>query len=501
VTSDAALPFSQHRACVIGAGLGGLSLAIRLQAAGIATVLVEARELAGGRSGSTTRAGFSFDTGPAALADRATLAELWQLAGQDMAADLELLPVAPAWRFNWPDGTLFDLAADSPDLAREVARIAPGDIAGFEEFLRQAGELWRDLRGDDRPVRGGMLGRASKLAPKLIQHQGWRTLGGLIGHYVKSDKLREALAFPALMQGANPYAAPATLAAAHHTLRDGLWYPAGGMGRIAAALQALFERLGGTVRLHDPVLHIHTLGNRTAEVETASGWRERFDAVASNADVVHTYRDLLTDNPRGRDVSRKLAQKRFAPGLFTVHFGLEGSWPGIPHNTVLFGPRFKGLLEDVFTHGVLPQDQLIVLSHPSVTDPSVAPPGKSTFSATIPVAHQGKLPVDWETIGDLVEKRVLAEVGRRLIPDLDDRIVTRFHTSPRDAALEYNAWLGGAFSLEPGFTQSGPLRAPSRDAKLQNLYLVGAATAQGAGTSAAFASARATARLMLESLK
>jgi phytoene desaturase len=273
------------------------------------------------------------------------------------------------------------------------------------------------------------------------------------------------------------------------------------MGSIAAALTALFQRLGGSVRLHDPVLHVHAIGNRVSEVETASGWHERFDAVASNADLVHTYRDLVTDSPRGREEARRLSRKRFAPGLFTVHFGLEGSWPGIPHNTVLMGPRFKGLIEDVFTHGVLPQDQLIVLSHPSVTDPSVAPPGKSTFSATIPVAHQGKLPIDWETLGELVEKRVLAEIGRRLIPDLDDRIVTRFHISPRDGALEYNAWMGGAFSLEPVFSQSGPLRARSRDAKLQNLYLVGAATAQGAGTSGVIASARATARLMLESLR
>lgn len=487
-----------RRACVIGAGLGGLSLAIRLQAAGIETVLVEARDAVGGRSGGFARDGFEFDRSSAALTDRAALAELWQAAGHDLTADCELLPVSPAWRCNWPDGTLFDFAPEAGDLPRAVARLAPGDVAGIEEFEQHCAGLWRELRGTGE---AGFSPRAlARLGPALLRHHGWRSAQGLTAHCVREPHLREALVLPVLLGGGNPYAAPASQLALHHVLREGLWYPRGGMGALAQALAALFGRLGGTLRLHDPVLHIHLLGNRASEVETASGWRERFDAVASNADVLHTYRDLLTAVPRGREVARQLSRKHWSPARFTVHFGVEGVWPGIPHQTVLFGPRFKGLLDDVFTHGVLPQDQLIVLDHPSVTDPGVAPAGKSAFSASVPVAHLGKLPVDWEALGDLIERRVLAEVGRRLIPDLDDRIVTRQRTTPRDTALEFSAAHGSAHSLEPLPAQSGWLRARSRDAKIANLYLVGAATAQGAGTAGALASARATARLMQEDL-
>ncbi len=487
---------SPRRACVIGAGLGGLALAVRLQAAGIETVLIEARERLGGRSGAIERDGFRFDFGPAALTDRAALAELWQAAGQDFAADLQLLPIDHGWRCNWTDGTQFDFAPGSPELPRAVARMAPGDVAGFEELQAHAAGLWRELReaGDTR-LNAGLL---TRFAPALFKHQAWRSAWGLTAHCLKDQHLREALVMPLLLKGANPANTPASQLALHHVLREGLSYPVGGMGTLAAALGALFQRLGGTVRLHDPVLHIHLLGNRAHEVETASGWRERFDVVASNADVLHTYRDLLTGTPRGREVSRKLSHKHWSPARFTVHFGLEGGWPGIPHQTILFGPRFKALIDDVFTHGVLPQDQLIALSHPNVTDPSVAPPGKSTFSASIPVAHLGKLPIDWETIGELVERRILSEVGRRLIPDLDDRIVTKLRVTPRDTALEFSAAHGSAHSLEPTPSQTGWLRAKSRDSKIPNLYLVGAATAQGAGTAGALASARATAKLILE---
>jgi phytoene desaturase len=186
--------------------------------------------------------------------------------------------------------------------------------------------------------------------------------------------------------------------------------------------------------------------------------------------------------------------------VFVVHFGLEGSWPGIPHHTVLFGPRYEGLLKDVFDHGVLPRDALIRLHHPTVTDPSLAPEGKSTFCASVPVAHMGKLAVDWRQLGPVLEQRVLAEVARRLIPDLHDRLVTRFHYTPRDLANDLGAHLGSAFSLEPIPSQSAFFRPHNRDDVIGNLYLVGAGTHPGAGIPGAIAGGKVTAGLMLEDM-
>jgi phytoene desaturase len=261
-----------------------------------------------------------------------------------------------------------------------------------------------------------------------------------------------------------------------------------------------FERLGGEVRLGDPVVRVHTIGNRATEVETKSGWKDRFSAVASNGDLVHTYRDLLGGTKRGGEQARSLSRKRFSPSLFVVHFGLEGTWPGIPHHMILFGPRYKGLLDDIYDHGVLPQDFSIYLHHPTVTDPSMAPPGKSTFYALVPVAHMGKLAVDWDEVGPLLEKRILDELGRRLIPDIHDRIVTKFHYAPKDFATDLSAHMGSAFSLEPVLTQSAYFRGHNRDDVIKNFYLVGAGTHPGAGIPGVVASAKTTAGLMIEDL-
>ena len=488
-------PTKVPQACVIGAGLGGLALAIRLQAAGTQTVLIEAREAAGGLVRTWRKDGFTFEGGPTAIADPAPLRELWSLTGEDLADAVTLLEVAPSWRCNWPDGAVLDLPADPAQLAW----IAPEDLAGYEEFTAwcaaSRGDGWQRLaeQPQGRPL------AALDMIPALFRHQGWRSAAGLAASLVKSDKLREAISVPMLEAGANPYASGALSLLGQ--LPPGIgpaWWPQGGMGKLIEALTARFAKLGGELRLHDPVVRLHTVGNRVTEVECASGWRSGVSLIASNADVVHTYRDLLSATQRGPDKARKLTAMRFSPSAFTVHFALEGTWPGIPHRTVLFGPRFKGLLDDVFTHGVLPQDLLILLSHPTVTDPSLAPTGKSVFSATVPVANLAKLPLDWETIGKVLEKRILTEVGRRLVPDIADRLIARFHTSPRDLALDFNAWAGAGWSLEAVPTQFGPLRPHHRDGKLPNLFLVGAGTHPGGGVAAVLAGAKACASLMLE---
>jgi phytoene desaturase len=490
------------RACVIGAGFGGLALAIRLQSSGVATTVIEARDKPGGRAYVWEREGFTFDAGPTVITDPACLRELWALSGRDMADDVELMPVNPFYRLNWPDGVTFDYSNDEGALQKEIARLSPEDIAGYAEFLEYSSAVYE--QGYVRLGAASFLDFTSMIraAPALIKQQAWRSVYSIVSSFVKNEKLREAFSFHSLLVGGNPMSTSAIYALIHKLERDGgVWWAKGGTNRLIAAMVKHFERLGGTLRLHDPVLHVHTLGDRATEVETCSGWRERFDAVASNADVMHTYRDLLSQTVRGPQVARRLARKRFSPSLFVVHFGIEGTWPGIPHHTILFGPRYKGLLEDIYDHGVLPQDFSIYLHHPTVTDPSLAPPGKSTFYALIPVAHQGKLPIDWEQAGPMIEKRVLDEVGRRLIPDIHDRVVTKFHYAPRDFALDLNAHQGSAFSLEPILTQSAWLRPHNRDDKLKNFYLVGAGTHPGAGIPGVVSSAKATARLMLEDLR
>ena len=488
-------------ACVIGAGFGGLALAIRLQSAGIATTLVEGRDKPGGRGYFWEKDGFTFDAGPTVITDPASLEELWALSGNKLADDVELVPVTPFYRLNWPDGTNFDYSNDEPKLRAEIERVAPGDYDGYRDFLDYSAGVYQEgyIKLGAQPF----LNFASmiKAAPALMRYQAWRSVYSMVSSFVKSPKLREALSFHTLLVGGNPMTTSAIYALIHKLEMDGgVWWAKGGTNRLVAGMVTLFERLGGTVRMGDPVTQIVTEGSRASAVETKSGWRGDFDAVATNADLMHSYRDLLGATPRGAKQARSLAKKRFSPSLFVVHFGVMGTWPGIPHHMILFGPRYHGLLADIYDKGVLPADFSIYLHHPSVTDPAMAPEGKSTFYALVPVPHQGKLPVDWDAVGPALADRILDEVGRRLIPDIHSRIVTKFHYAPSDFAHDLNAHLGSAFSLEPLLTQSAWFRAHNRDDVIGNLYFVGAGTHPGAGIPGVVGSAKATAGLMIEDL-
>ena len=260
-----------------------------------------------------------------------------------------------------------------------------------------------------------------------------------------------------------------------------------------------FERLGGTIRLGDPVEEIETRGDKVIGVRTKSGWRMDCDMAASNGDLMHTYKDLLTSNKRGERATKSLRRKSWSPSLFVLHLGIKGTWPGIPHHMILFGPRYKGLLDDIYKNVVLPQDFSLYLHHPTVTDPSLAPEGCSTFYVLAPVAHMGKAPLDWDgDVGEALKERILDELERRLIPDIRSRIMTQFHYTPADFGRDLSAHLGSAFSLEPVLWQSAYMRAHNRDDAIHNLYFVGAGTHPGAGIPGVVGSAKATAALMLE---
>lgn len=490
-------------AIIIGAGFGGLALAIRLQSAGIETTIIEARDKPGGRGYYWERQGFVFDAGPTVVTDPPCLKELWELSGSDMADDVDLIPVMPFYRLNWPDGTNFDYSNDEAALNTEIAKLNRADVAGYARFLEYSKGVYEE--GYVKLGSAAFLDFASmiKAAPALMKYQAWRSVYSIVSSYVQDERLRQALSFHTLLVGGNPMSTSSIYALIHTIEKDGgVWFARGGTNRLVAGMVALFERLGGVLRLNDPVERIVTKDDRATGVVTKSGWRGEADAVASNGDMMHNYAALLKDHPRGAKAAKALKRKRWSPSLFVVHFGVKGHYPDIAHHSILFGPRYKGLLDDIYKNGTVPEDFSLYLHHPTATDPHMAPEGYSTFYALAPVAHLGKSKVDWDgDFGDQFEAAILDEVERRVLPGLKANLATSFHYAPTDFGRDLNAHLGSAFSLEPVLWQSAYFRAHNRDDVISNLYFTGAGTHPGAGIPGVVGSAKATATLMLEDMK
>ncbi|RZV51432.1 MAG: phytoene desaturase [Sphingomonadaceae bacterium] len=482
-------------AIVIGSGFGGLALAIRLQSAGIATTIVEARDKPGGRAYFWEKDGHVFDAGPTVITDPDSLKSLWALSGQDIATDVDLVPVDPFYALDWPDGTRFDYTNDDQQLFAQINELNPADVEGYRRFLKFSEGVFHE--GYEKLGTKAFLKVSDmlKAAPSLARYQAWRSVYSIVASFVENEKLRQALSFHTLLVGGNPMTCSSVYALIHKLERDGgVWFAKGGTNRLIAGMVALFERLGGTIRLGDSVTKITANGDKVTGVETASGWSASADAVASNGDVVATYG--LLDHPRAAH-QKAVKRKRFSPSLFVLHFGLEGTCPDVPHHMIMFGPRYKELLGDIYNKGNLATDPALYLHHPTKTDPSMAPEGYSTFYALAPVPHLGKAPVDWEAEGPRYAEVVLDVIEERLIPDVRSRIRTQFHYTPANFQTDLFAHLGSAFSLEPVLTQSAYFRTHNRDDKLNNLYFVGAGTHPGAGIPGVVGSAQAPAELMI----
>lgn len=486
-------------AAVIGSGFGGLALAIRLQSAGIATTIVEARDKPGGRAYHWKRDGFTFDAGPTVITDPDCLKDLWALSGHDIAEDVELVPVTPFYRLSWPDGTVFDYGNDDAELDRQIHALDPADVEGYRRFLEYSAGVFRE--GYEKLGSVPFLDFTSmlKAAPALARYQAWRSVYSIVAGFVRNEKLRQALSFHTLLVGGNPMTTSSIYALIHKLERDGgVWFARGGTNALVAGMVRHFERLGGTVRLGDPVTAIGVGDGRARSVTTRGGWSGEFDAVASNGDIVTTY-DLV-GSARGRQAARRLRRKRFSPSLFVVHFGIRGPVPDIPHHSILFGPRYKGLLDDIYRGSELAPDPALYLHHPTATDPAMAPDGCAAFYALAPVPHLGQFTGDWDEAGERYRERVLDIIEQRVLPGLRDRLVTCFHYTPKDFESDLGAHLGSAFSLEPLLTQSAYFRVHNRDDEIPNLYFVGAGTHPGAGIPGVVGSAKATAGLMIADL-
>ncbi|WP_299361573.1 phytoene desaturase [uncultured Paracoccus sp.] len=485
-------------AVVIGAGMGGLALSIRLQAAGQRVVLIEARDKPGGRAYVWHRQGHVFDAGPTVITDPDALEQLWSVSGHRMQADVTLLPVEPYYRLVFPDGSTFEYADDQAQIEAAIRAISPEDVEGYRRFLAYSREVMAEGYDKLGTVPFLSISDMMRVAPQLVRLQAYRSVYAVVSRFIRHPKLRQAFSFHSLLVGGNPFSTSSIYLLIHALERKGgVWFAKGGTNALVAGMARHFQRLGGHLELNAKVARVEVAADRATGVTLADGRHIACDRVASNADVMHHYRDLLGGTERGQRMARSLGRKRWSMSLFVCHFGLDHLPDGLAHHMVLFGPRYRELVNEIFRGPALPPDYSLYLHSPSVTDPDMAPPGMSTHYVLAPVPHLGRAAVDWAAEGERYADRILATLEERLIPNLRRSLTTRFVFTPADFASQLNAHHGSAFSVEPILTQSAWFRPHNRDDRIRNVYIVGAGTHPGAGIPGVVGSAKATAGLML----
>ncbi|HTE50136.1 MAG TPA: phytoene desaturase [Kofleriaceae bacterium] len=488
------------RAAVIGSGFGGIAVAIRLQAAGFRTTIFEARDLPGGRAYVYREGGFTFDAGPTVITAPDCLEEVAAAAGRRLADYAELLPVEPFYRLVWPDGDRFDYVGDQDRMVAEIARRNPADADGYRRFVDYSKRVFETGYTELAATPFLRFADMVRVAPELIRLRADRSVFSTVSRFVEDERTRQALSFHSLLVGGNPLDTSSIYTLIHYLERRwGVYFPRGGTGALIAGLVRLFEELGGEVRLSCPVERVDVdRGGARAVHRVTSPARasEPFDLVVSNADLHHTYASIYRREPDARPMQRRLERMDWSMSLFVLYFGTDRSYSDqVAHHTVVFGPRYEGLLRDIFGGSRLPDDFSLYLHAPTVTDPSMAPPGCGSFYVLSPVPHLGHAPLDWEKIAGPYGDRILAAL-ELVLPDLRRHVVVRRHFTPVDFRGELRSYLGSAFSCAPRLGQSAFFRPHNRDPRIPGLYLVGAGTHPGAGVPGVVNSAKATASVI-----
>lgn len=488
-------------AIVIGAGLGGLAAAMRLGAKGWRVTVIDRLDAPGGRGSSIRRGGHRFDLGPTIVTVPQVFRELWAATGRDFDAEVDLRPLDPFYEIRFEDGSAFRATGDRARLRAEVERLSPGEGAGLDRFLKDSEARYRF--GFENLGRRSMheLWELVKVLPTFGLMRADRSTYGHASRRFRDERLRMAFSFHPLFIGGDPtHVTSMYILVSHLETAFGVHYAMGGVAALARAMARVVEDQGGAVLLGEEADEILVEQGAAVGVRLAGGETLKAPLVVSNADSGHTYTRLLRNHRRRRWTDGRLARARWSMGLFVWHFGTKGTrglWPDVGHHTILNGPRYAGLLKDIFIDGRLAEDMSLYVHRPTVTDPSAAPAGDDTFYALSPVPHLGHAdPADWAALAEPYRRRVEAALEARLLPGFAARVTESLVFTPETFRDRYLSPYGSGFSIEPRILQSAWFRPHNVSEEARGLYLVGAGTHPGAGLPGVVASAEALAKLV-----
>ncbi len=477
-------------AVVIGSGFGGLAAAVRLGAKGYRVTVLEKLDAPGGRAYVHRQDGFTFDAGPTIITAPFLFEELWQLCGRRLADDVVLKPVSPFYRIRFDDGAVFDCSGDAEAMREQIGRLSPRDVDGYERFLKASEAIFKigfEQLGD---VPFDSWKDMARIVPAMLRLKSYRTVYDFVASFIRDEQLRVVLSFHPLLIGGNPFTTTSIYCLiAFLERRWGVHFAMGGTGKLVEGLVRLIEGQGGSVRYNAEVTEILTRQGMATGARLASGESLHADIVVSNADSAWTYKKLLSGISRKRWTDRRIARARYSMSLFVWYFGTRRRYEDVAHHTILLGPRYRGLLEDIFERKVLAKDFSLYLHRPTATDPSLAPEGCDAFYVLSPVPHL-ESNVDWAAQAEPYRRRIERALAETVLPNLGEEIVTSRILTPQDFQDRLLSYRGAAFGLEPILTQSAWFRPHNRSEEVERLFLVGAGTHPGAGLPGVLSSAR-----------
>ncbi|MCC4906891.1 phytoene desaturase family protein [Microbacterium sp. cx-59] len=486
-------------ALVVGGGIAGLSTAALLAEEGYRVTVLEGQSQIGGRAGSWEQDGFRFDTGPSWYLMPEVFDHFFRLLGTTAEAELDLVPLDPAYRvYGEPDAATsvappaIDVVSGRDEAVALFEGIEPGAGARLEKYLDSAGDaydlavsrfLYDTYESYTNLVDPAVLRRGARLASMLTV-----PLATRIEKQFTDTRLRQILGYAGVFLGGSPYDLPSLYhLMSHLDLDDGVLYPRGGFTTLIAAIARLAEARGVRIETGAEVSAIEVVDGRATGATTTDGRRFTADLVVSTADLHHTENALLPAEARTYP-EKWWTSKTPSFGALLVLLGVRGELPALSHHTLLFTEDWRANFADIFgADSRIPDPASLYVCRPSATDDDVAPEGHENLFVLVPIPADpslGRGGIDGAG-DDVIERAADAAIDQIAawceIPDLRDRIVVRRTIAPGDFSADLHAWRGNSLGLAHTLGQSALFRPKNVSSRVPNLYYAGASVLPGIG--------------------
>lgn len=457
---------------IVGAGVGGLATAARLASRGFDVTVFEKLSRCGGRNHLLEDGGFKFDMGPSFVLMPDLFEELFSDCGTNIKDHLTLKELDIHYKIFYPDGETFTVHHDSEATAKEVERIEPQGAKKFKAFLKETGEIYKQVK----PLLYQCFTPGQLMQPRYwplaAKIKLFDTYWSLAKKYFKSEKLCYAFTFEAMFMGVSPFAAPAfysIITYVDHALK--ISHPMGGMYRIPQALQMLAQSFNARFCYNTEISSV--TANGSGMICKAGNTQVQADSIVVNADYAYAKEKLL---------KRAVADYQYSCSVYLMYLGLKKKIPGLAHHNLFFAKDLKANLRQIFKTGKFPDDPSFYIHVPTVTDSSLAPEGKDIVYVLIPMPnlklHTGLMTEKEESA---LTQIVFDTVNRVCGVAIANLIEVKHVFYPQDFISRYNIRYGATFGLAHNLLQSAFFRPPNFDERIKNLYYVGASTQPGGG--------------------
>ena len=499
---------------VVGAGIGGMSAAIRLATAGCRVTVVEALDHPGGKMGELREGGYRFDTGPSVITMRHVFESLFRKAGRDLRDYLDLVPLNPITRYHWRDGLVLDAVSDEDAMCAQIERVSPRDVDGYRRFMRYAAGLYNVVSEPFLYRRKPTLRDLLHLPlGDVLKVDGLRTLHAAVKSYFRDPHLVQLFDRFATYNGSSPYRAPATFnVIAHVEMALGAWYPRGGVYQMARAFERLATELGVEFRYSSPVQEVLVSRTTTSHSSTlrspqvtgvalADGSTLAADAVVCNVDYTYALQTLLKplDNTGSRQ-RRNMAQP-LEPSCsgFVLMLGVRVEQNDFAHHNIFFSDDYRREFDDIFERRIPPSDPTLYLCITSKTDPEHAPQGYENWFVMVNAPYLSDN-YRWEFHADNYAAFVKRDLVARNVMASEQDIVLEHRWTPQDLQNSFGGYAGSIYGFSSNGKGAAFMRPSNRSIQAQRLYFVGGSVHPGGGVPLVTLSGMAAAECVLEDM-